>query len=108
MEQNFLEQLSYDFEYTLAIIQNKKNNIVHIEMIERCVNQFRKKYSKLENEEVIEISKLQEAVSILQWELSKLKEEMENRVPTIEELINQEPNNYSLGEIVRSLYGKKY
>ena len=77
-------------------------------MIEGCVNQFRKKYSALENEEVIEISKLQEAVTILQWELSKLKEEIENRVPTIEELINQEPNNYALGEIVRSLYGKKY
>ena len=107
MEQDFLVQLESDFEYTLGIIQNDKNNIVHIEMIEGCVEQFQKKYTNHEIEST-EITKLQESVTILKWELSKMKSRIKNRIPTVEELIKKEPNNYSLGEIIRSLYGEKY
>mgnify|MGYP003651284758 FL=1 len=101
-----VKQIETDFRFTLEIIQNSKNNIGHIENIENCVNQFRRKYENQVYPETHKITKLQETSTILDWELSKLKGEVLDIKPTVEELIEQEPNNYSLGEKIRSIYGR--
>ena len=101
-----VKQIETDFRFTLKIIQNSKNNIGHIENIENSVNQFRRKYENQVYPETHKINKLQETLTILDWELSKLKSEVLDIKPTVEELIEQEPNNYSLGEKIRSIYGR--